>query len=249
MTAAGQSVAAKPPRPSGWPRARGPHYLDVLAQLHADRRPDWYLEIGVGRGNSLARCPGRAVAVDPDFRVSQDVIGSKPELHLIRATSAEFFASDPAAALSGVLDLAFIDGQHLFEYVLDDFIATEKLCHPRSMVLLHDLVPLSPAAADRIWDPALTKGWSGDAWKMTLILREYRPDLVFDVLDTRPSGLGVVTGLDPANRILERARDEIVERFMTMTIESYGPRRLKKKLQMQEACAVLPGLRALEAAE
>lgn len=239
----------KPARPAGWPRARGRHYLDVLEHLHLTRRPDWYLEIGSGRGHSLSRCPGRAIAVDPDFRLTGDVMGDKPELHLLRQTSEAFFASGKALELAPRIDLAFIDGMHLFEYVLDDFIAAEKLCDAGAMILLHDLVPFSPAAAERKWDPERTKGWSGDVWKMTLILRECRPDLEFKVLNPRPCGLGVITGLDPTNSTLEEARDDIVARFMDLTIEEFGARKLCDLMQMQDVEEALPGLRDREAAE
>ncbi len=242
-------IAARPARPAGWPRARGRHYLDALEVLHRTRRPDWYLEIGSGRGHSLARCPGRAIAVDPDFRLGGDVMGEKPALHLIRSTSEAFFASGQAQEIAPRIDLAFIDGMHLFEYVLDDFIATERLCHPGAMILLHDLVPFSPAAAERDWDPELTRGWSGDVWKMTPILREYRPDLKFDVLNPRPCGLGMVTGLDPENTVLAEARDEIVARFMDLTIEAYGPTKLAGQMAMRDVEEALPALKEMEAAE
>lgn len=236
-------------RPAGWPRARGRHYLDVLEHLHLLRDPDWYLEIGTGRGHSLMRCPGKAIAVDPDFRLNGDVMGDKPALHLIRSTSQAFFASGQAKELAPMIDLAFVDGMHLFECVLDDFIGAEKLCHAGSMILLHDLVPFSPAASERVWDPERTKGWSGDVWKMTLILREYRPDLTFEVLNPRPCGLGMITGLDPENRVLEEARNEIVSRYMDLTIEAYGTLGLAAQLGMQEVTEVFPALRDIEAAE
>jgi len=249
MPKAATHITAKPARPAGWPRARGRHYLDVLEHLHLTREPEWYLEIGSGRGHSLTRCPGKAIAVDPAFRLTGDVMGDKPALHLIRQTSEAFFASGQARALAPRIDLAFVDGMHLFEYVLDDFISTEKLCHDGTMILLHDLVPFSPAAAEREWDAERTKGWSGDVWKMTLILRKYRPDLTFDVLNPRPCGLGVVTGLDPESTVLEDARDEIVETYMDLTIEEYGPKKLAKLLNMRDVDEALPGLKEMEAAE
>lgn len=249
MTQAPPAPLDETARPPGWPRARGRHYLDVLEHLHTAFTPDWYLEIGSGRGHSLARCRGRAIAVDPDFRLSGDVMGDKPELHLVRDTSESFFARGVARDLAPAVDLAFIDGMHLFEYVLDDFIATERLCRPDSTILLHDLVPFSPASAERVWDENRTKGWSGDVWKMTLILRKYRPDLTFTVLDPRPCGLGMVTGLDPDNDVLSQARDDIVARFMDLTIEAFGPRKFGRALDMQDVGTIFPELEPAEAAE
>ena len=232
------------PADRGWPRARGPHYLEVLGHLHQLLTPEWYLEIGVGRGNSLARASGKAIAVDPEFRLNQDVMRQRPELHLFRQTSDAFFASGAAGRLTDRIDMAFIDGLHLFENVLRDFINTEKLCHAESVVLLHDLVPFSAAAAAREWDANVTKGWSGDVWKMVPILRRYRPDLDFAVLDPRPSGLGMVSGLDPRNTVLADAYDEIVREYRDLTIEEYGPREFAQLADMMPVRDILVGLGA-----
>jgi len=224
-----------------WLRASGPHYLDVIERLQRLLDPDWYLEIGTGRGNSLARGTGKAICVDPDFRVKQDVIGRRAELHFYRQTSDDFFASGAVTKLTDRIDLTFIDGMHLFENVLRDFINTEKLCHRDSVVLLHDLVPFSAPAATREWDPEVTKGWSGDVWKMTPILRKYRPDLDFTVLDPRPSGLGLVSGLDPENRVLDEAFDEIVAAYRDLTIEDYGLTAFREMARMTPVMDVLVG--------
>lgn len=224
-----------------WLRASGPHYLDVLERLQRLLDPEWYFEIGTGRGNSLARGTGKAIAIDPEFRVKQDVIGQRSELHFYRQTSDDFFASGAIARLTDQVDLAFIDGMHLFENVLRDFINTEKICCGESVVLLHDLVPFSSAAAARAWDPEVTKGWSGDVWKMIPILRDYRPDLDFTVLDSRPSGLGMISGLDPENRVLEAAFDEIVAAYRDMTLETYGVSAFREMAKMTNVMNVLVG--------
>ena len=39
--------------------------------------------------------------------------------------------------------------------------------------------------------------WSGDVWKVVVWLRRHRPDLRITTLDVAPTGLAVVTGLDP----------------------------------------------------
>ena len=239
----------KEARPAGWPRARGRHYLEVMGDLHRKLNPEWYLEIGSGRGNSLSLASCRSIAVDPEFRLASEVMGRKSELHMFCKTSDAFFAGGIAEKLTPTIDLAFIDGMHLFDYVLRDFIATEKLCRADSVILLHDLVPFSPAAAEREWVPERTKGWSGDVWKMSVILREYRPDLDFKVLDPRPSGLGVVTKLDPENTVLEAAYDEIVAKFMDETIEGYGTKKLADILRMQPPDDVVPASAAEGAAQ
>ena len=220
-------------------RARGPHYLDVLSALHRLLEPEWYLEIGAGRGNSLLRAPGKAISVDPAFRLRADVMADRPELHLFRQTSDAFFASGVVRRLAPAIDLAFIDGMHLFEFVLRDFIQTEKLCRETSVILLHDLVPFSSAAAARTWDEDATGGWSGDVWKMIPILRRYRPDLEFTVMDPRPSGLGVISGLNPKSTVLEDAYDEIVAAYRDLTYDDFGGGALAKLAAMVSAVDTL----------
>ena len=208
------------PAPAGRPRAKGPHYLGVLGELHAMLAPGWYLEIGSGRGHSLVCATGRSIAVDPGFRIGGDrmesVIGQKPELHLIQTTSDAFFAEDRLSAFTRTVDLAFIDGMHLFEFVLRDFINVEKRCTPESTILLHDMVPFSAAAAAREWDKGATTGWSGDVWKMAFILRRHRPDLNFRIFDARPSGLGVVQGINPKDNTLSEGYEDILAEYMKL---------------------------------
>ena len=45
------------------------------------------------------------------------------------------------------MELAFIDGLHLFEQVLRDFINVERHSSPSTVVLLHDCLPLDEATA------------------------------------------------------------------------------------------------------
>jgi hypothetical protein len=181
-------------------------YLDFLSQIHARFRPGVYLEIGVQHGKSLAcALPGtRLIGIEPhpqpiDF-----------DYELYEMTSDEFFASHSPA-----YDLAFIDGMHLFEFSLRDFIHLECLAGPESVVMFHDCLPLDPVATNR---NRTTKRWVGDVWKLVPILREYRPDLDLIVVDVAPSGLGIVTGMRPDSRFGE-AYEEIQARFFSLNYE------------------------------
>ncbi len=131
---------------------------------------------------------------------------------LERTTSDEYFAeNDSAAWLGGEVELAFIDGMHLFEFALRDFINVEKLCTWSSVIVFDDMFPrtVDEAARDRH-----TNAWTGDVFHMQHVLRAYRPDLTVLVADTDPTGLLLVTGLDPTSTALEEAYDEIVERYV-----------------------------------
>lgn len=47
-------------------------------------------------------------------------------------------------------------------------------------------------------------------WKTVVALRRYRPDLSVVTADVAPTGLAIVTGLDPTNEVLFDRYDEIV---------------------------------------
>ncbi len=220
---------------SPFPKAEGQPYLRFLKNLHLHLQPDWYLEVGTAQGASLKLSTSNTIAVDPRFQILQDNLGKRPETHLFEMTSDDFFASGRAGQLTDRVDLAFLDGMHLFEYLLRDFINAEKLCARDSVIVLHDLVPPTYVAAERDWDKARTKLWTGDVWKVAVILKETRPDLDFRVANCRPTGLGVITRLDPSSTVLEEKYDDLVARFMDMSIDDYGADRLRDLLNMQRA--------------
>ena len=216
----------------GFPQMGTTHYLPWLEQLHRRLRPRVYLEIGTESGASLAYADCLSIAVDPRFRLEGDVMGARPELHLFQGTSDAFFAGGLLDRLGLRIDLAFLDGMHLFEYLLRDFLNTEPHMQPDGTMLLHDCVPFDAAVADRDWDRARTASWTGDVWKLIPILREYRPDLTVQVLDLAPTGLVVVTGLDPQNTVLRDRQDEIVARYAAVTLDSYGLDRFSRNVAL-----------------
>src|SRR4029077_15548856 len=132
--------------------------------------------------------------------------------HIFRETSDAFFArGGPAALLGGQrLSLAFLDGAHDFRQALADFINVEAHCGPRSVVLLHDTVPLDEVTqrAER-----QRKFYTGDVWKTVLCLKHYRPDLDIFTIATPSSGLTVVTGLNAESRILPENQDAAAAQF------------------------------------
>jgi hypothetical protein len=192
-------------------RLPGDDYLAWLARFHETLAPAVYLEVGVdaGRTLSLARPPTRAFGVDPSPVAPRTF--AAPTRTFAMASDA-FFASPRAdAALAGApVGLAFVDGLHLFEQALRDFVHVEKRAARDSVALFHDCLPLDAATASRT---RRTGFWTGDVWKLVPILRRYRPDLDVFVIPTYPTGLAVVTRLDPASTILEERLDGIVREF------------------------------------
>ena len=63
-------------------------------------------------------------------------------------------------------------------------------------------------------------------WKLVPILRQYRPDLAITVLDAPPTGLVLVTGLDPSSRVLWDNYGRICAEYSSKSLGDYGLERL-----------------------
>jgi predicted O-methyltransferase YrrM len=180
-------------------------YLDVLKKIHATLGPRNYLEIGVRLGNSLAlaRCPAIAVDPAPDLRIE-----ARSDTRMIQSTSDEFFESFEETA---PFDLTFIDGMHLFEFALRDFINSERLSSPTSLIVMDDIFPNHALQAKRVRE---TQIWTGDVWKIVPCLRQMRPDLLLLPVDAAPGGLLLIAGLAPENSVLRQNYNPIIARHL-----------------------------------
>jgi hypothetical protein len=188
---------------------------DLLQRLHELLEPRTYLEIGVKAGTSLTLSRTRSIGVDPAFQIRRELLC---DLHLVRATSDEFFARrHPLAHFDEPLvDLAFIDGMHLAEYALRDFINTERFTRSTSVIVFDDMLPRNHGEADRDQArPRAVRAWAGDVYKILDALREVRPDLVCLEVDTEPTGTAVVLLPDPENGSLLTAYDDLVADYVT----------------------------------
>ena len=197
----------------------GPPYRDLLQRLHEILRPRRYLEIGVETGATLAYAKAAVIAVgiDPDSsKLQPDLV--PPCARVFHQPSDDFFAQHSREEIFGEerVDLAFIDGMHLFEYALRDFINVEAWCHRQSVVVLHDCLPLSPLTASRERQSNL---WVGDVWKVVNVLRDYRPELSVKIVMTAPSGLCIVRGLNPDSRVLSTELDAIVACYLDQSYQ------------------------------
>lgn len=181
----------------------------LLAGLHEQLRPRTYFEVGVDLGNSLAQSRTRSIGVDPAFHITAPI---SCDVHLVRETSDDFFASAGAFDHFGGLpvELAFLDGMHLAEFLLRDFMNTEKQMSPGGVIVLDDMLPRNCLEAYRI---RRTRGWTGDVYKVHEVLTTYRPDLTLIPISTKPTGSYMVVGLDPANTVLDDHYAEIEPRL------------------------------------
>ena len=203
--------AARKPRPTvrppGWqppdpfvshPEPRMTRH-ELLQLLHQKTQPRTYLEIGIRTGRSMVLSRCRSIGVDPSFKIDNPI---HCDVQLIKATSDDFFArEEPLAHFDGVpVDLAFIDGMHLSDFALRDFINIEPFMADTGVVVLDDVLPRNglEAARDRKTEP-----WTGDVYKVVEILQRRRPDLVVLLVNTAPTGTAVVIGVDQASTILK----------------------------------------------
>jgi len=190
----------------------GEDYFQVLGRIHRHLKPQTYLEIGVSRGRSLRRVLPRTavIGVDPEPKLEKP---AGPKQKIFRATSDDFFARhNPRAEFGGrAVDMAFIDGMHRFEFALRDFINVERYCERSSVILMHDCYPLDARTAQREQE---TGFWSGDIWRLLLLLRERRPDLTVHTIGTPPTGLGIVLNPDPNSRVLVANVDELIREYL-----------------------------------
>lgn len=201
------------------------NYLDVMQRLHEKLAPKSYLEIGVRRGRSLALARCRSIGVDPMPDIN---VALNDQTEIFETTSDDFFEFYAGAIYNGEqVDFAFIDGMHLFEYALRDFINIERIATSDSVVIMDDVLPNHPKQAQR---HRATAVWTGDVWKMHELLAKHRPDLSLTLLDTNPTGLLVITNLDPGNRELSRRYNPIVRQYKALEFEGNVAERILKRV-------------------
>ncbi len=172
---------------------------DLLRGLHERLVPRTYLEIGVNEGASLTLSRSRTVAIDPEYAVRHPL---HCDLDLVKAKSDAYFSRpDALSHFDGVpVDLAFIDGMHLSEFALRDFINVERHLATTGVTVFDDVLPRNPLEAARV---RRTGAWAGDIYKSVEVVARHRSDLVVLLVNTWPTGTAVIIGADPASEVLE----------------------------------------------
>jgi len=195
----------------------GIDYLEYLALFHQWLKPKTYLEVGVDEGISLKRVNSntQVIGIDPEPRINSVLPNN---IRIFAAKSDDFFNDNNVSDLFGgkSIDLAFIDGLHRFDEALKDFINIEKYSDEKTVVLVHDCIPLNKATSTR---ERSTKFWSGDVWKLVLVLKKYRPDLQVFTIPASPTGLSVITNLDKTSNILKQELDCIFNDYLSVEYE------------------------------
>jgi predicted O-methyltransferase YrrM len=183
------------------------NYLDFFSTLHDEIQPKKYLEIGVRHGRSIAQAKCPSVGVDP----SPDIKVAIPNATLYSQTSDNFFEHTADNILTNDIDMLFIDGMHLFEYALRDYMNCEKYTHNNSLVIMDDIFPShnTQAARDRC-----SQVWTGDVWKVIPCLMKNRPDLALIGVDTSPTGLLLIINCNSQDNKLALNYNDILAEFV-----------------------------------
>lgn len=177
----------------------GPMYRQYLQTIHQWMRPSNYVEIGVETGATLAFAGSktRCIGIDPEPRIAFEFTAPT---EIFRLPSDDFFAQhNIQELLGGPIEFAFIDGLHVFNQVLRDFMNIERNSTRQTVIVFHDCYPINELTQRAQRDSFF---WTGDPWKIVPCLKKWRPDLEVMTIKTQPSGLAMVLGADPNNRVL-----------------------------------------------
>lgn len=199
-------------------------YYDILVKVHNYYNPKLYLEIGVRDGDSLHLCKNDCLGIGVDPCKPNNNF-TQPNIKFFQETSDDFFKSHDFISEFGRIDMGFIDGMHLFEFFLRDFINIEKYSKKNSIIIIHDTIPLDEISSRR---ERVTSFWTGDVYKIPIILKEYRPDLKVVNLDVGLTGLCFITNLDNESVVLNSNYNKIIENFINVDYSDIANDKFKK---------------------
>jgi predicted O-methyltransferase YrrM len=184
----------------------------VLQTLIDKNNFENYLEIGVFTGVVFFSIAAKSkTAVDPMFRFSKTkrlMQGLRSISNLtanyIEKTSDDFFSQDSDRLFKyQKIDIALIDGMHVYYVALRDIENTLLHLQPNGVIVVHDCNPQSAQAAESFDDLKRRNFegvWNGDVWKAIVHLRSIRNDIHVFTLDC-DHGLGIVIKGKPENML------------------------------------------------
>ena len=107
-------------------------------------------------------------------------------------------------------DLAFIDGMHLAEFALRDFINLESRSHSKSVIVIDDILPPTFESGFRKRESNV---WVGDVWKVIRTLMDKRKDLHIKITQCEPSAMAIITNLNKKNQSLRLKYNPIARSY------------------------------------
>jgi len=183
-------------------------YRDFLKVLH-EKKYEMYFEIGSCDGSSLSLSQSPSVAIDPNYQLTLDPVGNKDFCLLFQEKSDYFFEETLPKFPHLKCQLGFIDGMHLFEYALRDFINLAKNSSEKPLFLFHDVLPWNYEMATRDYKK-IPRGkgepWTGDIWKLIPIFINLGMEKNMKILTAAPSGLLAIS--NPSNDLITKLEDD-----------------------------------------
>jgi hypothetical protein len=165
------------------------HHSDLIVELVKSVNCQTYLELGIYDGSTISRVNqfvSRVIGVDiKDLRINKSV----GEFHL--STTQNFLQN-----FNEMVDVIFIDADHSFESVKQDFESSLKLLNELGIIILHDTDPIS--------EKYLDKGYCGDSYLMIDWLKTEHPEMDVITLPISEAGL----------TIIKRSSDRRVNKFL-----------------------------------
>ena len=204
----------------------------LINSLVKNQRLTTYLEIGVKTGGNFSQIQAkRKIGVDPTMgikltgisklkryarkAVNNRIYMSSKNVVLYQMTSDEFFSSEYVEPIG----IAFIDGLHLFDQVIRDYLNVQNHLEPNGVVVLHDCLPASCLSATR---ERSSKHWNGDVWKAAYWLSER--NCQFDLYDF-DEGLCVIRNKANTNceslQLLDEPTEEELNYLRSLTFDDF----------------------------
>ncbi len=184
--------------------------VKLIKKIFAKNNFKTYFEIGTeGGGSFFPIWAKNKIAVPPKFTIRKGkrfrwLIKNPHNFfnHYFEMTSDRFFAEHAQLLKDcGGVDVALVDGLHTFRAALQDTLNVLQYLNPDGVVVLHDCLPPSKAAAmptktfptkEEQNIPGWNGTWCGDVWKAIVYLKKVHGEqLDVCVLDT-DLGLGIV---------------------------------------------------------
>jgi len=148
---------------------------DILSALGKINNTRNYLEIGVEAGSTFNALNFQSkTAVDKKFIFKYE---NSPAITYHEMTSDEFFIQ--AIEKKYKYDLIFIDGYHLFEFVLRDLVNSFLVSHKNTIIVLDDVIPsdyFSQLRSQQLCNKLKqenkisNRDWMGDVYKIIPII-------------------------------------------------------------------------------
>lgn len=158
------------------------HHSEFIESLAAIYKPDYYLELGLYQGETIQKVAKHtktlAVGVDTNL-----VSVSDPKIKIHQCTTDIFFRTSTYSR--EVYDMIFIDADHRFESVQEDFQNSLYNLAENGIIILHDTDPEN----DHLFNP----GYCGDCYKIVPLIEQNYPGVNIVTLPIAEAGLSIVT--------------------------------------------------------